>query len=101
MHSDILSAAEAAQLIQSRLAACGIEKSSWDVLGDAQYGRRGLRALPVAKKGGRRYFRRSDVEHTASEYVAARKSTPKRRPAAADLKFGITRPDPASFIDLT
>ncbi len=100
MHYDVLTAKEAAILLEIEFRRHGTRISGWDVLNDAQHGRRGRPFIPVAKHRGKRYFRRRDVEALAAALVhTGRKTKPPKRPTEAELMF--SEIDPSLFIRLT
>lgn len=100
MHYDVLTAKEAAFLLEIEFRHHDTKISGWDALNDAQHGRRGRPFIPVAKHKGRRYFRRRDVEALAAALVrTGRKKKPPKRPREAELVF--SEIDPSLFIRLT
>ncbi|MFD2448095.1 hypothetical protein ACFSQE_06405 [Vogesella fluminis] len=70
MHFDILTAREAALLLEIEFQRHDIVQSGWDALNDAQQGRKGTSTLPVAKKNGKRYYRREDVQEIARQIIS-------------------------------
>lgn len=100
MHFDILTAREAALLLEIEFQRHGIVQSGWDALNDAQQGRKGTSTLPVAKKNGKRYYRREDVQEIARQIIGRGSKPPKPRPKLSELVFTIGRPDPDAFVVL-
>lgn len=100
MHFDILTAREAALLLEIEFKRHDIEQSGWDALNDAQQGRKGTSTLPVAKKHGMRYYRREDVQEIARQIISRGCKPPKPRPKRSELVFTTGRPDPDAFVVL-
>lgn len=100
MRYDILTAREAALLLELEFQRHAIAQSGWDALNDAQQGRRGTSTLPVAKKHGKRYYRLEDVQEIARQIVGRGCKPPRPRPKRSELVFTTGHPASDAFVVL-
>ncbi|WP_027469221.1 hypothetical protein [Deefgea rivuli] len=89
--SPILNTADAVFLIDTGLRAHSIFMSAYDLLNDVTRSdsmtRRGVRQIEVAMKGGRRYYRREDIEWLIAQMLIFREPKKIKLPSVHTLHF--------------